>query len=130
MAGYNKQRMKVSELRNGNYFETWDGKIEKVWMLTDRSVNGFGCDKNAVKKFLPKPISLTEEWLVRLGLVRDGKRRIYCKGEFKVDIGMMHIYWQDKRILNKTAENYRVHRLQNLYFELTDEELTSYNTEQ
>ena len=62
-------------------------------------------------------------WLDKSELIKSGKRRIYSKGRFKIDVDMMHIYWDDQRILNKTGENYYLHTFQNLFFALTGEEL-------
>jgi hypothetical protein len=73
------------------------------------------------------PIPLTEEWLVKTDLIKDGI--LYEKGKFAIkpwevghDIEWV-IFWGDKAILYE--KEYKVHQLQNLYFALTGKELNT-----
>lgn len=51
-------------------------------------------------------IPLTEELMDKTNLIQEGRRGIYVKGSFKIDIHMLWIYWEDHRILKKTAQLY------------------------
>lgn len=120
--------MKISELRIGNYVKI-DGveKPMKVLILDSLEVSS--------TPFLPIP--LTEEWLLKLGFNKD-----YKNGWIGIDVknesGMTTDFvlaeplnmgeWQ--KYYAFVYDSYRftklkhVHQLQNLYFALTNEELT------
>ena len=72
-----------------------------------------------------KSIVLSTEFLEKTELVKDGI--LYQKGKFAIKKWVIGgeiewvIFWGDKAILYE--KNYPVHRLQNLYFALSNEEL-------
>ena len=111
--------MKATELRIGNWVN--NGNIDYIVdynnlidLLDYEKVNG---------RMLSKPILLTKVWLVKFGFedFMDGKN-LYCKPYFNISfignelryIGISGFYRNIKH----------VHQLQNLYFALTDNELT------
>ena len=120
--------MKATELRIGNYIETYLG-VQKV---TTKEIVLMRLDSDYVT---PNPIPLTEEWLVKFGfelkpsdewlLVVDSEL-IICldKDDYSVSI----ISDLDSFTIGSYAAiNLRcksVHQLQNLYFALTNKELT------
>jgi len=85
-----------------------------------------------------KPIPLTEEWLIKLGFNQNKKNN----GTFNKDLFKFHtqrpnhknkgfilcteIYWCQKRVIVSGGVKY-LHQLQNLYFALTQKELTFKN---
>lgn len=111
----------AQDIRIGNYI---NNGIDEVFQVNPQTIGNWDIGNATLGGF--SPISLTEEWLIKFGLTerRGARKGVYYKGEFEIDIHMMHIYFGYNRILNKTAENYYVHQLQNLYFALTDKELT------
>ena len=99
--------MKANELRIGNYVkDPYDGVIKLVSVEKDAS--------------MLRPIPLTEEWLLKFGFEIVGKKTLY-----KNHIAVIPIYKIKKRQMYscKGARLDSVHRLQNLYFALTGEEL-------
>lgn len=115
--------MKANELRIGNLisdvFAT--GKFYGV-------VNKVHKDKVYYNGFVSKiediePIPLTEEWLLKFGFSKNHFDYIYEKGEFYVEVCENdYIFrWND---FNIDINLKTVHRLQNLYFALTQSELT------
>lgn len=110
--------MKASELRIGNYVKT-----NHDFVIKSYSAEGL---YNIVKRIDEyKPIPLTEEWLLKFGLKQSNtdKKRFYILG---TDI---YIFNESKIFFNAGSSNlsiqlYYVHQLQNLYFALTNEELT------
>lgn len=112
--------MKAQELRIGNLFiEETSNKIIEVIGLEKNRIIFSGMFLN---EWQLKPISLTEEWLLKFGYIQiKGIHRTYSKTKYND---------------NTTIYNYRdylhqqtgikiefVHQLQNLYFALTGEEL-------
>ena len=124
--------MKASELRIGNLVEYTNGGIFKVI-----GIHGFGLDVEdeieitymELENF--EPIPLTEEWLLKFNEVRKFGGTIYLplmnlKAEIHFEIYGNHIVSTVKSdfaelILDPIKH---VHQLQNLYFVLTNEELT------
>jgi hypothetical protein len=108
--------MKEEELRIGNYYDH-HGKIEKVTPNTILEVW-------KAERIWCKPIPLTPEILVRLGAQKDTEtdyRWFMLDGSITIDIddfgACVGSWW-----LDRTIEH--LHQLQNLYFALTDRELT------
>ena len=105
------------DLRIGNLFNSDEPTKVEAWMLLEES------------KIVFKPIHITEEWLLKFGFVIDRNGYYDSEGgkqglSFAVtqDGGFLPC-WQD-RVLNPNKILKYVHQLQNLYFELTGEELT------
>ena len=75
---------------------------------------------------LIKPIELCEKWLINLGFTKNGV--LYEHGKFAIkewQVGsdnQWQLFWGDCHI--KQAINMKVHELQNLFFALTDTELS------
>ena len=112
--------MKASELRIGNYYNQFEN-TEKVSWSTLKTL-----EESTTEQLWCKPIPLTDEWLLKFGFEKADE--IYFI-EFGVYSMTIKEYEKGKYILNpETHFNYvdieYVHQLQNLYFALTNEELT------
>lgn len=117
--------MKPSELRIGNwihndYFgDSWDAQ------LTIEEVGA--CYHRTDKMLSPsiKPIPLTEEWLEKFGFEKMANREWFKQGSIQYNPSreILEIWQRDNWITYKKQFKY-VHQLQNLYFALTNEELT------
>ena len=128
--------MEKTELRIGNLVEypAWNNDVSKAY-FSIRDIHfdegKIGLTNGIIK--LPsshldfiKPIQLTEEWLLKFGFEKADE--IYFI-EFDVYSMTIKEYEKGNYILNpETHFNYvdikYVHQLQNLYFALTNEELT------
>lgn len=115
--------MKVQELRIGNLVTVFEDKIQiKVEYLSKDCVcieepnEVYGQNEFALDKV--NPIPLTEEWLLKFGFNgRDYGKYSLIKGMF--------FDWQNGLDSEPLAKNIKhVHQLQNLYFALTQTELT------
>ncbi len=121
--------MKETELRIGNLlYSEFEGKVVKLNYITTASA-GYGKGNfHPLDGF--KPIPLTEEWLLMLPedeweFVGFGTRTIYQHVKFKaikieqLPSDQVVVYFNDEPI------NYKdyLHQLQNLFFDLTGEEL-------
>ena len=108
--------MEAKELRIGNYL------IHDGYFIKSYSVDGF---INVIKNIDNyEPIPLTEEWLVKFGFLLDlHHHRGLTYSLNRITTYMQDgIFWCD--ILWDCLEIKHVHQLQNLYFALTNEELT------
>ena len=124
--------MKANELRIGNYIEVLL-LDDELGDLVNEGDNIEECNYHHIKDICTKnkdweynPIPLTEEWLIKFG---------FDKNEWNHKFGGNTMYWDkadcilhigDKRDTNYSfmAECNYVHQFQNLYFALTNEELT------
>jgi hypothetical protein len=116
--------MKATELRLGNW--VFDTMLRKEIQM---DFEDFACCENFLKSnhFIPyRPVPLTREWLLKFGLKYSyiDKNKFFMLG---VDI---YIFNVDKIIFNPSStflcvKLEYVHHLQNLYFALKGEELTS-----
>jgi hypothetical protein len=104
--------MKAEELRIGNYY---------YWISEDKEylfeVEPKDFYNNNYKNFYP--IVLTNEWLLKLGFIKDKIDNTFYKDDFDILLPNFLRY--------KQAQIYKikhVHELQNLYFALTQQELT------
>jgi len=120
--------MKASELRIGNWVLYKDNFIS--WDYED-----FGEVEHSNIEDSIKPIPLTEEWLVKLGF----KSNKY-NDEYSLELGsetyLLDCEYTDKGVFNFVIESVEgkgyclppdikhIHELQNLYFALTNQELT------
>ncbi len=117
--------MKASELRVGNWVQTDKNREYQIYL------SWFECCKDSQWgrdiQLDTHPIPLTEEWLVKFGFKRDSTlygetRKLGCFNIGKLTNGYFIEGGVDS---NKTSINIQyVHQLQNLYFSLTNEELT------
>lgn len=117
--------MKASELRIGNYVKCDsipEVGILKISVINKDFVNGCNIE-------LIKPIPLTEEWLLKFGFDK-WNDYCYCNGKIAVE-GLFKKFNESICLLRCGNDDYveltnikHVHQLQNLYFALTNEELT------
>jgi hypothetical protein len=124
--------MKASELRIGNYvWDDYSGEMivsailesSAIWL---RKTIKYPSGEYLVKDI--KPIPLTEEWLLRFGfeklkraVIAFGKRNLIVEWLFERWTGRLYY---DAYTSIQIIEIQYVHQLQNLYFALTEEELT------
>jgi hypothetical protein len=135
--------MKASELRIGNY--VYGKEIENVKAIGIEGYIWFDYKRNLLVEHC-QPIQLTEEWLLKFGFKAwDDKKIIYILERdidkynndcfrfwFQLDklvfdyiqneIHPTESIFDDKNIIRLDIKH--VHTLQNLYFALTNEELT------
>jgi len=114
--------MKINELILGN----WYSNGEKSFVMDENWLIHALLHYQEFKEVLPKPIPLTEKWLLKFGFV-DGRKRIgnidYLqfsesrRGAYivSIDIDGANVVW--------TQIIKYVHQLQNLYFVLVGQEL-------
>ena len=130
--------MEAKDLRIGNYID-YETEREIVTMQTTYEYIRLIHNEN--KNF--KPIELTEEWLLKFGFEKHGEYgeyyRVFNKGLILdiEDTNNEFIVWAkigDDILKPLLKVGYpisyiqHVHQLQNLYFALTNEELTLWNT--
>ena len=125
--------MNASELRIGNLVD-FRGQIETVYQIRYSGVDFFrGTTKKGIviQSYVweeVKPITLTEEWLLKFGFEFGMKFQDFVKGQYKfTELKNKNLYgeFSEEGIFyfsTKTKIKY-VHQLQNLYFALTGEEL-------
>jgi hypothetical protein len=129
--------MKTTELRIGNYLMGGNGPVKIISIPDDISVNIGKGDPYLVHTEPPykpclSPISLTEEWFLKLGLKhnQDVKFTVQIYPAFcEHTRSRIKFYSVDTKTyilrINDTdiCELQYVHQLQNLYFALTGNEL-------
>ena len=113
--------IQINELRIGNYIE--EGKVEKI----DNSIDEiyYSGDRCYLSSYCNNinPISLTEEWLLKLGFELIGS--FYRLKKSKLIQIILHDDGLDVCNYNLYLHQIKyVHQLQNLYFALTGAELT------
>ena len=121
--------MKANELRIGNYLEIDQYPNDRVIVQIEK-----GADIDQCLKLNPKPIPLTEEWLLKFGFeflsnelgvnfyqIQVGIDFIVFSKEGHWSISSGKSAWYMDR--NFKSPKY-AHQLQNLYFALTGKELT------
>ena len=118
--------MKANELRIGNYF-SWEGvdTILKLEHFQDHLLY-----PNDARKY--QPIPLTEEWLIKFGFGTElGFPNEYFNNValeqvvivYDLTHSLFNLETDSGDVININIQH--VNQLQNLYFALTDEELTS-----
>ena len=109
--------MDATELRLGNLFiEKYSKEIIKVVELSSDIIHFNGVFN---QKWQAEPIPLTEEWLLKFGF--DKKDRV-INGNF--NIGVLYYNGGIDYFEFDVTHIKHVHSLQNLYFSLTQKELT------
>jgi hypothetical protein len=129
--------MNVKELRIGNLVsDKYQNQIREVVSISDYECELFHTNIRdyKVRTEILKPIPLTEEWLLRFGFVKDPMHYWEIpKNEF---ITILQEDYDDcilfhpiklNGIVEKGVNLKYVHQLQNIYFSLTNEELTIKN---
>ena len=122
--------MEVNELRVGNFvWEEYGGLYEVININSE----GFGYVDLRKPTFKcigryeigsVKPIPLTKEWLLKLGIQYSDFEGLFQIGGYDIDAkdgSYCHFYFNEYGDWYKEIEY--VHQLQNLYFALTGEEL-------
>lgn len=107
--------MKYTHLRPGNIVEMLFVGPDPYWSWSYFNVS----DYDGIQKYphIYRPIPLTEEWMVRFGFIGGMKGGIALGSKFDIN------FYDSMGICVKTIYVEYVHQLQNLYFELTNEEL-------
>jgi len=129
--------LKANELRIGNLVSQngFYGYVYSIESAEPRNDIRFS-DKDIITLFdngityVPideiEPIPLTEEWLIKFGFELDIEDDGYFKGKYKVSVSdegcIFFIY--DNYYPIEICEFKYIHQLQNLYFALTNTELT------
>lgn len=123
--------MNVTQFRLGNYVQNIKGDILRVELLdiqdsADTSITAWGVKNSAFGSSddMIFPIPLTEEILLKCGFRE--KERYFIKDYIQLlkPIGVhsyRHILFSNGK---RSVEIQHLHQLQNLYFALTNEELT------
>jgi hypothetical protein len=127
--------MKATELRIGN---TLDYHVQTVTVMAiDRNkatfgyfVDSIGFDRAFDNPDFPKPIPITEEWLIKFGFQKIAhKIDIFEKERIRVWLGsrgscLCYLIEEDTTTAHYISNTFEyIHQLQNLYFALTGEEL-------
>ena len=114
--------MKANELRIGNYVE-YSGELVNIVGITEEHpfINMITIDYLEYEEI--RPIPLTEEWLIKFGFEHHKHQEdmYFISGMQVWNCNDLFMCNKNGIILNS------VHRLQNLYFALTKEELTYEN---
>lgn len=124
-------RMKVSEVRIGNLVK-FGNQICKVYEINNSNfyVRNEEIDESLKSTWANiEPIPLTEEWLLKFGFDETKEMEdFFSKTKYKLLTKGALTFWYYPMwngIENKNYEHIKnVHQLQNLYFALTNEELT------
>ncbi len=134
--------MKSTELRIGNLAQDNKGNLLRVAGLTEDNISYYIIDRSKFplqEDWKAEPIPLTEEWLIKLGFNEsdDGNSyvleldRRWAYLVLEEDFSMSIYDKEDLSGVNnpcfKEGISKHVHQLQNLYFALTNEELTIEN---
>jgi len=114
--------MTANELRIGNLVDLGN-RIAKVI-----EINHLACvvvdleeTQDTIEDYdRTKPIPLTEEWLLKFGFKRNGKKLTFWKIDLVEDEEGIFSFDESRIYIDVKY----VHQLQNLYFALTGEELT------
>lgn len=131
--------MKASDLRLGNYLIDEDGEIFKVCSIFLNHPLYKDCvfgENNLVSCiYTIKPISLTEEWLLKFGFIKDDNGNYWIDLQthylelvssnehyYPVYVQVPEMSHEEEQRVSMNRIVY-VHQLQNLYFALTGKEL-------
>ena len=120
--------MKGSELRIGNLFiEEYSSKIIEVIGLEKIKITFSGL---FLDKWQAKPIALTEEWSLKFGFIKESDYFFIKINPFgtciylDIEENIYQIGCENGSWYSHNAGIKHVHQLQNLYFALSNEELT------
>jgi hypothetical protein len=129
--------MEARELRIGNYV-LCRGALARVTSISEDGigyVKQSGISEGKIPFKLVKPIPLTEEWLVKFGFEKVQEKggfyyekTILSNDSIRVfDDNSVATYFFHNICHVVYPQEFHVHQLQNLYFALTNEELTIKN---
>lgn len=119
--------IKVSELRIGNAI--WDDTLNKIKWVAHRVISDLASHANPLPY---SPILLTPDWMAKCGFEWNPEGQVYCIQvgntvylEYDVDFNCSIVpeTWRGQP-LHLWGDNKYLHKLQNIYFALTGEELT------
>lgn len=129
--------MEAHELRIGNYYMFADNDGICYRAVKQIKINEFGfmSDYDGVNFGICKPIPLTEEWLMRFGFLAKNIHSNFILNEIEIASSVRVIATNERRSFyldGEIPESMKikietVHQLQNLYFSLTQKELTLCN---
>lgn len=111
--------------QEGNYISTEYGELPIKHVVFDQ-YQVTGVDGRILWANDPKPIELTEEWLIKLGFKKraDGDFDLLEYSEVDIVISGLLDGWKCDGIWFSVNHLQYIHQLQNLYFTLTGEKLT------
>jgi hypothetical protein len=122
--------MEAEELRIGNYVNIG---LKSSDLRTDYdAITASGLMDLQVNKerssFIYEPIPLTEEWLVKFGFSNNYDKELPLQKAYKLNDLILSqdftMSYADEYMVNFGNPLKHVHQLQNLYFSLTNKELT------
>ena len=115
--------MKANELRIGNYYN----QFGNIYQVNGHIISEL--EKAPQSQLWCKPIPLKEEWLIKLGFEKSKVSSHFYKEKLTIQIANEleyhkkgRVYFNSWAILEECIKY--VHELQNLYFAITNEELT------
>lgn len=127
-----ENKLTAVELRIGNLIQTdYEGVMEVVNINSERIeyIDAKKLNYRAIGRFelaFVEPIPLTEEWLLEFGFIPNK-----YQDEFSLDLITLDCEYTDKGIFNLSIGEFKseieikhLHQLQNIYFALTNKELT------
>lgn len=111
----------TSELRRGNWI-AYKGNPFKVVEIYENRISANFSDQSFSERAFD-PISLSPEWLEKLGFVKTSRYAVGAGSYHTYDLGKMYLLAQsDKWVFHDFSVQY-VHQLMNLYHALTGTEL-------
>jgi hypothetical protein len=125
--------MKTTELRIGNIVKTKESDyfsskgITEVKSIGYNSINTFDDGRVSMKNDLSNisGLPLTEELLLKMGFIKKAGRDGWNFTKNKFELGITSTFFLQFGIDTRSSVAiYFVHQLQNIYFDLTNEELT------
>ena len=127
-------KLKSSDFRIGNYLQDTSCNLMTINTLSTELNYTYSCDYVNLPKIDKdgdgniEPIPLNEEWLLKFRFddktVLEFVDRYFIGGEFSIDYNRVHKYYRFNVGYEFNIQIDNVHELQNLYFALTNEELT------
>ena len=120
--------MEAQELRIGNIIEGYLEPQVSEWVEIEVTLEVLGRMQTYPNTHGYRPVSLTGEWLVKLGFKQmyflGAKIRYFIKGNLMYSTIDRHVEYKNGSINFIIRECEHVHDLQNLYQAMTGEELT------
>jgi hypothetical protein len=118
--------MKANELRIGNLIFNDFGEVEPIYGVDEKGILTKVEENGWSMCFKPKPIPLTEEWLLKFGFehIKNNWYNIFAvNNTFNVYLFSDNEGFRVEIVSQSITVLKYVHQLQNLYFALTGEEL-------
>ena len=125
--------MEAKELRIGNYIQGYLEPPISEWIETTVYLETLRAILKSPETHGYRPIPLTEEWLIRFGFKSMPSKAMtvsFDKNKLQIVLAGNFMYKEGRTYFNSWCINdwqpEYVHQLQNLYFALTGEELTTH----